>query len=365
MIKILFTIPNFITAGSGAAMLNIVRRLDRREIEPSVCVSKLGGRLDDEVRRLGVPLIEAPFTVPRRPYHSLLSRARSAAAVFEPYRFNIWHSFHYADDYTEPVIARLARARSWVFTKKNMGWNSRAWYLRSLFATRIVAQNSDMMKDFFHARVFRHKTRLIPRGVDTVRFAPSAPSTLGIRRSYASEGQLVVGTVAHVVPVKGLETLIDAAAAVPDAVVVIAGKKLDAPYVAMLEQRIADRGVQQRVHFIGDVVDVPAFLSELDVFCLTTIARGEGCPVSLLEAMAVGRACIATDVPGSRDVIVREQSGLLVPPGDAAALARALQRYADPQLRRRFGGAARDRAVREYSIEREAAAHAALYRELA
>ena len=208
----LFTIPNFITAGSGGAMLNIVRRLDRDVFEPTICVNRTGGRLEREIDGLGIPLLETPFTVPAMPYATLLPRAWRAARVFRPHRFEIWHSFHYSDDYTEPIIARLAGARRWVFTKKNMNWKRRAWYLRTLLASRVAAQNRDMMTSFFGSPIFRYKTRLVPRGVDTARFRPGVEPRLQVRARLGLTG-LVIGTVAHLVPVKGLEVLIEAVAA--------------------------------------------------------------------------------------------------------------------------------------------------------
>src|ERR1035438_5979768 len=124
-VSILFTIPNFITAGSGRVMLNIVERLDRKRFAPIVCVARKGGALDAEVQALNIPFLEAPFTVPVKPYLTLLPRAFKAAQVFRPLKCSVWHSFHYADDYSEPLIARFAGAKAWVYTKKAMGWGSR------------------------------------------------------------------------------------------------------------------------------------------------------------------------------------------------------------------------------------------------
>ena len=117
---ILFTIPNFTTAGSGAAMLQIVRRLDRTRFAPSIAVLKRGGHLEEEIARLGIPYIQADFTVSPRPLWSLPARARRAARVFRERGYVLWHSFHYLDDYTEPLIARFAGAQAWIYTKKNM-----------------------------------------------------------------------------------------------------------------------------------------------------------------------------------------------------------------------------------------------------
>ena len=216
-IRILFTIPNFITAGSGGAMLNIVRRLDRRLFAPAVCVLKKGGALDAAVEEMGIPFLEAPMLVEPRPLWSLRRRVRQAAAVFRPHSFQLWHSFHYTDDYTEPLVARAAGARAWVFTKKNMGWNRRSWLLRSILASRIAAQNTDMLRRFFGGWFFREKAALVPRGVDTERFRPGLRNGFALRERLGFPPEAIVaGCVAHLVPVKGHPTLLEAVARFPD-----------------------------------------------------------------------------------------------------------------------------------------------------
>lgn len=365
-VPILFTIPNFITAGSGRAMLNIIERLDRAEFAPSICVSKKGGDLEREIERQGIPLLEHPFTVPAKPYRTLPARARAAAAAFRPHRFALWHSFHYSDDYTEPIIARFSGSRHWVYTKKNMNWGKRAWYVRSLLASRIAVQNSDMMMDFFSGPLLKRKSRMVPRGVITERFCPGVSPRLGLRESCGIPGDAIVaGCVSHLVPVKGHPTLIEALARVPGVHLMVAGKPLDREYSDSLIEQAMSLGLRDRVHFVGDVRDVPGFLAEMDIFAFPTRVRGEGCPVALLEAMSCGCACISTDVPGSRDLVQPGQSGLIVPSEDPAALAEAMGRLAaDPALRRDLGEKARERVARHFSIDAEVAAHEALYREL-
>jgi len=149
-IRILFTLPNFITAGSGRVLVNIVCGLDRSQFEPMVCVLKKGGSLEDELEASGIRILEHPFTVQAKPYIKLTKRAWAASRVFKPYKIDVWHSFNYSDDYTEAVIARMAGARAWVYTKKSMMWGTRAWILKSFLATRIVADNGDMPDLFFN-----------------------------------------------------------------------------------------------------------------------------------------------------------------------------------------------------------------------
>jgi glycosyltransferase involved in cell wall biosynthesis len=365
-VPILFTIPNFITAGSGRAMLNIIQRLDKNRLAVSVCVLRKGGYLDREVESMGIPLLEAPFVIPARPYESLLWRARQAAGLFQGGRYRLWHSFHYADDYTEAIIARMAGARAWIYTKKNMNWGRRSWYLRTLLATRVLAQNSDMLRDFFASPLFFHKARPVPRGVDTNRFHPEVAPRLDFRRHLnISPEAVVAGVVAHLVPVKGHPTLLAAVAKIPNLHVLIAGKPLDQEYTASLEKLVHSLGIQARTHFLGSVQDIPGLLAEMDIFVLPTVNKGEGCPVALLEAMSSGRACVATDIPGARDLIVPQRSGLIVPPENVDALAAALSRLVSSvELRRVLGIAARERVIQYYTIEKEVAAHQAIYEEL-
>ena len=363
-IRVLFTIPNFITAGSGGAMLSIVRRLDRNSFAPTVCVHKKGGALDRVVEEMGIPLLEAPTLVDARPLWNLRQRVRRAADVFRPHAFDVWHSFHYADDYTEPLVARAAGARAWVFTKKNMGWNRRSWFLRSVLANRIAAQNTDMLKGFFRAWPLRDRATLLPRGVDTSRFRPAPERGSALVGDLGfPPGSVVAGCVAHLVRLKGHPTLLEAVAQIPGLCLVIAGKPLDETYARELAESVERQGLGERVRFVGHVTDVPALLAGVDLAVLPTWDQGEGCPVALLEAMASGLPCVATDVPGSRDVIEHERSGLLVPPRDTQALARALARLvASADERRQLGESARARILAGYTIEAEAEAHERFYR---
>ena len=364
-VRILFTIPNFITAGSGRAMLNIIERLDRNKFAPAVCVSRKGGRLDKEVEAMGIPFLEANFTVPARPYLSLPLRAWNAARAFRPYRFEMWHSFHYADDYTEPIIARLSGATAWVYTKKNMNWGRRSWRMRTLLATRVAAQNTDMLREFFATGRGARKVSLVPRGVNTDRFAALTVPARRVRHELAISPSAIVATcVAQLLPVKGHATLLKAVARVPDLQLLIAGAPLEKDYASSLAELSVNLKINDRVHFLGDVREVPELLAETDLFILPTLGRlrMEGCPVALLEAMSCGKPCIATDIPGSRDIIDDGINGLLVPPEDEASLADAIRRLASSvQLRKSLGIGARKRIEDKFTIEREVAAHEELY----
>ena len=104
------------------------------------------------------------------------------------------------------------------------------------------------------------------------------------------------------------------------------------------------------VEYLGSTRDVRPYLAKASVVVLPSWR--EGTPTSLLEAMAVGRALIATDVPGCREVVRDGENGFLVPKGDAIALASAMKELIlEPRLRRAMAAASRDMAEREFSAE--------------
>ncbi len=117
-----------------------------------------------------------------------------------------------------------------------------------------------------------------------------------------------------------------------------------------VQTQVAHLGLQAQVHFLGNVADLPLRLVGVQVFVLST--RWEGMPLALVEAMAAGCACIGTDVVGVREVIEHGITGLLVPPGDAQALAEAMQRLLqNPALAQQLGHAARLRALSTHGRE--------------
>ncbi|MEM1176941.1 MAG: glycosyltransferase [Acidobacteriota bacterium] len=365
-LPIFYTLPNLVTAGSGRALFEIARRLDRTRFAPHLCLASRGGALERAFLDADIPGVEGAVTVPGMPRTSFPGRAWRAAQALEGVapRGAIWHSFHYLDDYSEAVVARCCGARAWLYTKKNMSWSGRSWQLRTWGAKRVLVQNRDMMRDFFGG-CWRRRARYVPRGVDTERFAPrpdSAPSS----ESADPDRRLEVGVVAHLVPVKGHPTLLDAVARRPRWRLHIAGRAHDAEYRDALGAQVERLGIGERVRFRGGVDDVPGFLHSLDAFVLPTWARWrmEGCPVALLEAMASGLPSVATDIPGSRDLVENDRSGLLVPPEDASTLAGALERLEGAALRRRLGRGARRRVEAHFAIEREVADHEAIYAEV-
>jgi glycosyltransferase involved in cell wall biosynthesis len=116
------------------------------------------------------------------------------------------------------------------------------------------------------------------------------------------------------------------------------------------------------IEHLGWITDMPTLLASCHVVCLPSYR--EGLPKSLIEAAAAGRPIVTTDVPGCREVVRHEDNGLLVPAGDAAALADALMRLIEnPELRRQMGDRGRARAEQEFSLDMVIRLTLALYQE--
>jgi glycosyltransferase involved in cell wall biosynthesis len=129
-------------------------------------------------------------------------------------------------------------------------------------------------------------------------------------------------------------------------------------------QEVAAWQAEGVVECLGHRLDVPSLYAQAHIVTLPSY-YGEGLPKSLIEAAACGRAVVTTNVPGCRDAIEPDVSGLLVPPRDAVALADALERLIqDSDLRQAMGEAGRALAEREFGIEKVVAAHLQIYQEL-
>lgn len=208
--------------------------------------------------------------------------------------------------------------------------------------------------------------RHLPNGFDTEHFAPSATDRARLRAEWgANDADLLFGLLARHHPVKDHAGFLQAARRVlnvrPQARFVMAGTGVD-PSNTALAQQVADSGLGNRVHLLGERRDVPAVLAALDVF--VSASRAEAFSNALGEAMACGLPCVVTAVGDSAHVVA--DTGLVVPPAQPDALAAAMLRLADlgPSGRASWGARARARIESNFSLGAVAARHAELYREL-
>lgn len=188
----------------------------------------------------------------------------------------------------------------------------------------------------------------IPKGVDADRFRPDGPT---LREPLHLERKRVVIGVARFVPIKNVRLLIEAVAKVrlrlPDAHLLLVG---DGPERSAVRARASELDLTDAVTFVGSVpqADLPALYRAADVFALSS--DFDNSPNVVLEAMASGLPVVATDVGGVREFVAEGIGGAVVPPGNAAALANALEQYlAQPDRARAAGIHNRLKASAEFS----------------
>jgi len=200
------------------------------------------------------------------------------------------------------------------------------------------------------------RTRTVPYGVDLEAFSPERRGSGWRERLGIPADDLLVVAFGRLVEKKGFGHLVEAAALVPGVSVVIAG---EGDLRSELLFRIRERGVPVRLVGSLDREAMADALVAADVVAVPSVVdragNVDGLPNALLEAFAAGRAVVASRVAGIPDLVEHDVTGLLVPPGDPAALAAALDRLArEPATRRRLGRAAREDALRRLSWDEAA-----------
>ncbi len=368
-IKVLYTIPNFDTAGSGKALLNIARGLNNDLFEPHIMCLHDRGEFFKTVKASGIPIHFFPYLSKPRPISSLLASAWKVSRKFKEINPDIIHSFHYAPDYTEALATKMAGI-DWVFTKKNMNWggaSKNAWHLRSFLAKRIIIQNTDMDKEIYPSS---KKTEFIPRGVDTNTFKPLLLKNTDDFRTKFETGKdkRILLTVANLAPVKGIELLINAFAEVnniDDNWVIWLVGNADNPYGKEVKKIVKQKGLQNKIKFIGKQLAINRFLNEAELFILPTKSKGEGSPVALLEAMASGTPVIGSNVPGIKDQLKKYQDHLFEPE-NINDLKRILSKFLkyDITTLHHQGIRFREHVINNYSLQKEVRKHEIFYKKV-
>ncbi len=229
-------------------------------------------------------------------------------------------------------------------------------------AARVIAVSEAVAHTLRQAGVGEERIVVIPNGVDLSRFKPAA-DPLAFRTKHRFEGaDRIVLAVGRLSPEKGFDVLIEAFASLQtrmrDVRLVIAG---DGPDSSQLRARAELSG--DRIHFLGHSEETVGLFAAADLVVAPSRQEGQG--IVPLEAMAAGRAVVASRVGGLVETIVEGETGLLVPVGDATALCGTMEMLLnDPQRRAAMGLAGRQRVQQRYSLPAQIQKIEAIYRDV-
>lgn len=314
-----------------------------------------------ELERLGVRRLDLPMVRPVRPAQDA-RHLQALEGILRRVRPDVIHT-HCSKAGTlgrlaslcTGIGARVHTPHTLAFLQHEMhGGLARKLYLeleRGLFAhtARLIAVSDSEAESFVRAGLGDPaRLRVVPNGVDTQRWSDPVPcsrSTLGIPESAS---MTVVAGLLNVAKGQDLAVRALAELGLESAHLVLAGH---GEMRAELEQLAAELGVSERVHLLGWRDDVPALFAASDLVLVPS--RWEAMPYAALEAMAVGRALVATRVDGARELVRDGVDGALIPTEDVPALARAWRSLLllSPAERAALGRAGRERVLGRFSIE--------------
>lgn len=260
-----------------------------------------------------------------------------------------------AHGFPEHLIGRWAGLLAGVPKLVQVEHNSRERYTRwklvqarwlAARSAKLVAVSEGVKAVLLKLGMPADKTMAIPNGVDLRPFAEGAAKPFEERVAGIVMSARFARQKDHLTLIRALGLLKGRGLRLP-LKLAGAGK---AAYRQRAEAEVKRLGLEGQVQFLGHYGGMPELLMSHAVCVLAT--HYEGMPLALVEGMAAGCACIASDVAGVSEVLAHERSGLLVPEGDAKALADALERvFCEPGLGQRLAAAARERALAEHGVE--------------
>ena len=365
-IKILHVIDSLPREGAEILLYDLVSRCDRGSFSFAVAALTRGGGVAEMLRDAGVPV----HLLGRRSRWDLSAFLRLRRMIGE-FRPAIVHTHLFSSRVWGTLASRLAGVPSAVLHTEH---NTSEWKglrraaldrVLSRLTARIVAV-SGPVKDSLIAvcRIAPDKIAVIENGLNFERLKAAVSREDQLRELGLPPEALLVGIVAALTPKKGHVYFLEAAERIlarrKDVYFLILG---EGELRGELERCVEERGLAKNIRLLGSRPDALRIMGALDVFALSSVR--EGLSLALLEAMALGRAVAVTAVGGMVSVVEDGRTGLLVPPGDAAALEEALDRLLSrPDLRREMGGRAAAAVRARFDAEKMIRAYEKLYQQI-
>lgn len=354
--RILFTISNFNTAGSGKVVYDLAKGLDANKFDIEIACGSNEGAFFKVIESLGFPIHVFETKTHYRPYYSLLFRIWKISKFYKKQDYDIVHSWQWSNDWTEALAARFVGVK-WLYTKKAMGFNKH-WKIKSFLANYIITINDDMQQYFPRKKA----QTLIPLGIDTDYYHKEAITSDVL----VDSAKFNIITVANLVPVKGIQVLLEAVNKLKDQNVVLTilgdyNNDYGRAMVGLSEYL----GMQDQVQFLGKQLDVRPYIAASDLYVIPTLDEGrkEGMPMALVEAMSMAIPVLGSNITGI-NYVLKDFKELLFSAGDSSALALKIEELqaVDAETRLELGRNLRKYCEAHFSMVAFITAHEALYK---
>lgn len=359
-LRVLYVIWSLGLGGAEQVVIRLAAGLDRTRFTPIICCLNEPGPFASRAHDAGIEVValhkRGPLDLRIIPRLARLMREQHVGVV---------HTHLWGANFWGRLAARRAGVPVVIATEHNVDtWKGPFHFALDRFlaprTTALVAVSAQV-RDFYESHgVGRGRWRVIYNGIETSP-APSRTRGSAYRSLGVVNGQPVVGLVGRLAAAKAPSVFVQAIdrarRQLPAIKALIIG---EGPLCAEVEAEVRRLGLEPHVVFTGLRHDVPELLAGMDALVFSS--EREGLSMAMLEAMASGVPVVATRVGGTPELIESGVSGVLVPPGNAEALAQELVRVlTNPAQAEAIRRAARGRVEQEFSMSRMLAAHEALY----
>lgn len=350
-VKVLHVTTHMNMGGIANYILSLATAIKRKGVDSVVASS--GGDMEGELSRCGIAHIPLEIRTKFEFSPKVIRAVFRIAEIIDREGIKIVHAHTRVSQVAGWFASRIAKVPYVTtchgFFKRRIGRR-----LFDFWGEKVVAISGpvrmSLVKDF---GVKPERVELIHSGVDIDKFSKeySAQEVSDIRKKLGLDAAHIIGTMGRLSPVKGHMFFIDALKRVlakgynVKGVIIGSGPEED-----RLKELARKYGIEDSVCFIESVTDTRIYLAAMDIFVFPSIKEGLG--LSLLEAMASGKPCLASDIGGISDIITNGENGLLFKVGDVKALGDSLTRLLDDEgLRRRLGYSAKALVGKRFSLD--------------
>lgn len=361
MIKILYFITCLGVGGAEQLLYLTLKNINRQRYKPIVCCIQ-GGELVSEIERLGIKVfnlnMRSKFDASKLiAFYNFIKRGK----------FDIVHTHLFHANIIGRIIARLCKVPIVISTQHyafsyNGSFGILLESLTAKLSDRIIAV-SDAAKRFYRSKinVSEESLSVIYNGVDLDIKNEASDSGSNLRKELCLNNDFIISCIGRFAEVKGHSYLLRAIAEViktqSKIKLLLVGTGLCGSYLVKLA---SDLGIKENIIFLDSRRDIPQMLNICNLYVLPSLE--EGLSITLLEALAMAKPIIATAVGGNPEVIVNGISGMLVPPKDYNAMARAItEMFENRQKAQYLGINARLRAVEKFDIKENVRKTESLY----
>ncbi len=311
--------------GLEIMVLNLLRKINRERYEPSICTFQTGGDLKKEFE-----LMEIPIFIAERKEGWDFRLPFKLSKLLTKEKIDLIHTHNAVPWLYGGIAAKILNSKLLFHTEHaNLYPEKKKLILAEKYLSNITNEIiADVKKvaDYLEKEegICPNKIKVIFNGVDVGKYESVKINTISKKRELGiNEDNLIIGIVARLNKVKDHNNLLNAfrivSQSIDEAKLLIIG---DGELKQELINYSNKIGIDKKVIFLGNRRDIPELLKILDVFVLSSIS--EGLPLTILEAMAAGVPVIATNVGGNKEVVLHEETGLLVPERDSKELADAI-----------------------------------------